>query len=216
MNKTVWTILILGIVIVGVAAAAAIPTRTLEVPSSATHEFEIDVPMQRVRKILVRTNAVKKIVAMADAKLLDQEWLNLDFDIDRPILKRDWHVDGSGQLIVQTNDAYLGTHDITLKQSVDIKPDRLYVENDLDQPSGPIREYHATIELVPGENGNAKVKSSLDLMVSTSSSWLASAVVERSIKDAAMDSLEKQEQAIREIVEAQADKLIVLPEAIGQ
>jgi hypothetical protein len=199
-------------VVVCVGLLFTFSSRELNVPSSATHQFSIEVPMERVRKVLVRTNAVKKIVAMADAKLLDQEWLQLEFEIDRPLLKRQWHVDGSGQLVVESSNAWLGTHELTLNQSVDIKPDRLYVENALDKPSGPIEKYSATLELVPDEAGNATVNSSLDLMISTRANWLAASSVRRGIKQAALKSLKDQEAAIREVVAEQADKLLVLPE----
>ena len=206
----------LGLLVIAAIGFAVLPSRELNVPSSATHEFQIDAPMERVRKVLVRTNAVKKIVAMADAKLLDQEWLNLDFDINRPLLKRDWHVDGEGQLVVESNNAYLGTHEMTLNQSVDIKRDRLYVENDLDQPSGPIREYSATLELVPGDDGEATVKSSLKLNITTTANWFTSSIVESSIKKSALDSLKNQEQAIRQVVDDHAYELIVLPQASNE
>lgn len=133
------------------------PTTTVEVSSNADHQFTVDEPMRRVRKILVRTNAVKKIIAMADAELLDQEWLKMNFEIDKPLLKRDWNIDGDGELSVRFDDAYLGSHDITLLQSVDISPVRLHVTNDLDQATEPVQNYsseHAGELIIVPEAGD--------------------------------------------------------------
>ncbi len=214
MSKPTGILVAVGIIAIVGVVAAILPMNSLQGSSTGEHKFVIDTPMQRVRKILVRTNAVKKIVAMADAKLLDQEWLQMRFEIDRPILKRDWHLEGEGKLVVQTDDSYLGRHEITLQQSVDITPDRVYVTNVLLNPSAPdspIQEYSSTLELAPDEYGNAQLTTSLKLEIKTKASWLTRSIVESSIRNAAQKSLEKQEQAIREIVEQHSDDLIILP-----
>jgi len=214
MNKLkAWIFGLLALLILGGVTAAMIPAKTLVVPSVGQHQFVLDEPMQRVRKILVRTNAVKKIVAMADAQLLEQKWLQMQLELARPLFNRDWHLDGTGQLIVETNDSYIGQYEITLEQSVDITPDRLFAINKLSQPIGPIQQYTSTIELTPDKNGNAKISSSLKLEIKTTASWLTSSIVESEIRVAAQNALEKQEQAIRQIVESHRDELIILPDA---
>jgi hypothetical protein len=216
MNKTVRLALGVGcIALIIIAALALLPTTTVQVTSSADHTFELDAAMPRVRKILVRTNAVKKIVAMANAEFLDQKWLQLQFEIDRPILKRDWHLDGNGELNVRTNDRYIGSHDITLKQAIDITPERLFVTNQLAEPSGPIRQYASTLTLTPGENGKALIASHLDLTINTTASWLTQTIVQRKIRESAGIALRRQEQAIRDIVQQHAEDLIILPEKKG-
>ena len=201
-----------ALIVVGVIAILLLPQQPLTVGSSATSSFVIDVPMQRVRKILVRTNAVKKIVAMADAKVQDQKWLKMKFDADRRLLDRDWQLDGTGELVVQINDAYLGQHDITLQQSVDIAPTRLHSTNTTDGPQGPVQKYESEFTLVESENGKAKFDLSLNLEIQTTANLLTRSRVESEIKAAAARSLEKQEKAIREVVDEQKDKLLILPD----
>lgn len=205
---------VIGIVVaVGIIAAiAVVPKRSLEVPSSATHTFTIDQSMERVRKILVRTNAVKKIVAMADAKLMDQKWLNMQLDVEGSILKRDWQVGGDGELTVEMNDSYLGTHELVLAQQVDIRPQRLESKNNLKEPTGPIQQYQSTVTLSPDELGNASIECTLDLQVNTNANWLIASRVEREIKASAEKSLRRQEQAIRDVVAEQDGKLLILPD----
>ncbi len=213
MKKSAWIVsIVVALLIVLVIGLTLVPTTTLEVPSSATHSFTIDESMPRVRKILVRTNAVKKIVAMADAELLDQKWLQMQFEIERPLLDRDWQVNGEGELIVETNDGYIGRHEITLKQTIDIKPDRLYVTNVLAKPVGPILEYSATLTLTTDENGKAHFENTVQLKIRTTASWIASGLVENSIRSSALKSLKQQEKAILELVERHADELFILPD----
>lgn len=212
MNKTtLFVIAAVALVVACVIAIAVMPTTTLEVPSEGEYQFVIDQPMPRVRKILVRTNAVKKIVAMANAELLDQKWLDMKFEIEGPILKADWKLDGQGELIVETNDAYIGRHEITLNQSVDITPDRLHATNELARPNGPIREYSSILIVTPNAAGNAEINSSLHLKIRTTASWLTRSRVEREIRKAALESLKNQEQALRAVVAEHADELIILP-----
>ncbi len=213
LNKsTLFVIAAVALVVAGVIALAVMPTKTLEVPSEGKYQFVIDQPMQRVRKILVRTNAIKKIVAMANAELLDQKWLDMQFEIEGPLLKADWKLDGHGELIVKTNNAYIGQHEITLNQKVDITPDRLHATNELARPNGPIREYTSILTLTPDPAGNAEINSSLHLKIRTSASWLTSSRVESEIRKAALESLKNQEQALRAVVAEHADELIILPQ----
>lgn len=193
----------------------AISTHTVEVTSEAQHRFELDVRMPRVRKIMVRTNAVKKIVAMADATLLDQKWQNMAFGSDGPLLKGDWHVDGEGQLSIRIDDAYLGKQSIQLGQTVDVRPNRLYSTNKLVEPSKSIREYDSTLELTSDKNGNSVFETTLRITVRTTASWVTRYYVKREIKAAAPRSLAQQETAIREQVAEQSDKLLILPDFGG-
>lgn len=212
MNKTKLSLVGIVVVVLVLAVLALIPMVTIEVPSSAEHTFELNESMPRVRKILVRTNAVKKIVAMADAELLNQKWLQMEFTIERPILRQDWHLDGTGELIVRTNDAYIGRHDIMLIQSIDVTPERLHVSNDLAHPAGPIREYASTLTLTPGVDGKASITTTLNLKIKTKVSWLTRKTVEQRIRESARAASQKQEQAIRNVVQQHADELIILPE----
>ena len=186
----------------------------VDVRSTAKHEFVIDESMPRVRKILVRTNAAKKIVAMADAELLDQDWLNLKFEMERPLLARDrdWNLNGNGEMVVQFHDGYLGSHQLALLQSIEIVPEQLEVSNGLREPSGPIEEYRSQIKLVPDGKGRAKFQTSLALRIKTTANWLTQRTVERNINQSAAQSLRNQEQAIREVVQEHANELLILPE----
>ena len=211
MNSKVRNLLLIALAVVAVAGFLAVPMLTIEVDSEAKHRFQLDVKMPRVRKILVRTNAVKKIVAMADATLLDQKWQTMAFDSDGPLLIGDWHVSGEGQLSIQVNDDYLGEQSIQLKQAVDVRPNRVYSTNDLTEPSESIRQYASTLELIPGEDNNAVINLALQIKIRTTASWITRPFVKQEIEAAAAKSLAKQEAAIQELVDQQRGNLLIVP-----
>ena len=204
------------ILAMGVAAFWLLPETEMTESSTAEHQFVVEVPMQRVRKILVRTNAVKKIVAMANAELESQEWLDMDFDAKRPILDQDWKVDGQGELKIVIHDAYLGEVPLTLTQDVAVEKNRLNVTCVSTSNSGPIQEYRSSMVLTPDANGDAQFQTSLALQIKTTANLLNRQIVSSSIRNSAMKALEQQEQAIREVVSAQDGKLIILPDGVGE
>lgn len=209
--KRVIIVIAATIVVAGLAAFLLLPQQEITVPSTAEHAFIIDVPMERVRKILVRTNAAKKIVAMSGAELKGQKWLDMDFEMPGKILDRNWHVDGEGKLEVLIKDDYIGDHRITLNQTVDITRQRLQVTNVLDRPADAVRNYDSSLTLTPSDSGNAAFQCQLTLEIRTTANGLLKAVVEDKIRSSALKSLQQQEQAIREIVESQSGKLLILP-----
>ena len=210
MKKTVLLLAVIGVLALALFAWFSTESE-LTVESSAQHEFTIDERMPRVRKILVRTNAAKKIVAMADAELLDQTWLDMNFDKGEKLLDRDWQVDGEGQLEVVVNNSYLGKINLTLDQNVDISRERLDVKSELSDSSGAITKYDSSVELTPDDNGKARFRTSLSLVVSTKANIFTRSVVKKNIEAAAADALEKQEQAFREVVSEKEGEFLILP-----
>ena len=212
MKPTVRKILVAGLIILAAGLVLFAAILPVDVTSQADHRFQLDVGMPRARKILVRTNAVKKIVAMADATLLDQQWQNMAFESTGSLLKGNWHVTGEGRLSIDVNDDYLGKQSIQLNQTVDIKPDRLVSSNELLEPSKSIREYSSSLELTPGADENAEFDLSLKIRVRTTAGLITRGIVQREIEAAAVKSLNQQEKVIRELVAQQRDKLLIIPD----
>ncbi|MEM9941824.1 MAG: hypothetical protein AAF939_09560 [Planctomycetota bacterium] len=211
-NKLIYVASGVGLLAIIAAAIVFSGSEPLTVDSSASYEFTISERMQRVRKILVRTNAVKKIVAMADAELKDQKWLDLNFDAERPILDQDWKLDGEGELQVVLNDAYLGKIQMTLSQQVEISRDRIHVVSHLKESSHSIQQYDSTLTLMPNSDGDAAFSLSLDLQVKTTANFLTRQSVKSGIQSAAQKALENQAEALKQIVEDKEGELIILPE----
>ena len=216
MKPTFRKFLLAGLIILAAVVLLFAPILNVDATSQADHRFQLDVSMPRARKILVRTNAVKKIVAMADATLLDQQWQNMAFESAGPLLNGNWHVTGEGQLSIDVNDDYLGKQSIKLNQTVDIKPDRLISTNELIEPSESIREYSSSLKLTPGVDENAEFGLSLKIRVRTTAGLITRGIVQREIEAAAAKSLNQQETVIRELIAQQRDKLLIIPDFGGE
>lgn len=202
---------ILLVLLAGFIVTLWLPKENVAIASSADHSFIIDVPMERVRKILVRTNAAKKIIAMSDAELKGQKWVDIDFEMPGKILDRNWHVDGEGKLEIVIEDRFIGQNRITLNQKIDITRQRLHVTNVIDQPSKSIRNYDSALTLTPTGAGNAQFDLQLNLELEMEASWFLKQIVKDRGQAVAKNSLQRQEEAIREVVAEQADKIFILP-----
>lgn len=202
----------------GLASAAVLlsvfPARTLEISASADHAFVIDEDMERVRKVLVRTNSVKTIVAMANARLKDQEWLELEFGSDGPLPVRNWNLEGEGKLTVVSDDPWLGAQELILDQKIQVQPERLESLNTLREPADSIRDYRSSLVLTPDSRGKAAFHCRVQLTVRTSCSWFTCGAVEAGIQEAPAGALQKMEQAIRDLVARHDGEVVILPTGI--
>ncbi len=214
---TRWIVIVsITFAIIALVVLALAPLQTIEVQSHAKHEFTINEPMERVRKILVRTNAIKTIVAMADAELKDQQWLNLTLENNARLLDRDWELKGEGQLVVVSNNTWLGRPELTMDQRINVKPERLESQNTLNQLATPIQGYDSILLLTPEANGDAHFATTLKIVIVTRTSWLARGLVQSRIQTAAKEALITQENALRSIVREHEGKLLILPEGLGE
>ncbi len=206
-----WTIRTVALLVLLAASLALAYPRDVAIPGMATHEFTIDVPYTRVRKILVRTNAVKKIVALANAELLDQSWTGIEIDLARLLREPDWELEGEGKLQVRTNDDYIGQHDITLLQRVKIRPEELVVANTLEQPAGRLLDYRTSLRLAPDDQQMARFQTSAELTVLCRVAPIFRHVARRRVQAAAVRALNNQEKALRSVVDDHRDSLFIMP-----
>ena len=211
-KKTLLAIAVVAVIAI-LSASWFLTQKEITVESSATHEFTINEPMTRVRKILVRTNAAKKVVAMSDGRLVDQELDDVDFKRGDKLLDGKWKLDGDSKLNVEINDAWLGKVDLQIEQQADVQKEKLLVSNKMVESSGGITKYNSSMSLTPTSGGgDAKFETSLSLEITTKANFFTKSAVERNIKAAAGKALETQEEAFRQIVKDKDGDLLILPE----
>jgi len=207
----VTVIVVIAVLLIAATLVLFVPGKSIEVTASASDSFVIGTKMERVRKILVRTNSVKTIVAMANAVLTDQEWLNLKLENEGSLLDRNWNLSGQGKLTVLSDDPWLGKQELTLDQKIEVQPERLESTNTLGEPSNSIRAYTSNLVLTPDSNGNAEFQSRLDLTIQTRANWFIRKTAEARIREAPAKALQNMEQAIRDIVASHDDEILILP-----
>ena len=212
MNRLNWTIAaVLGAVtVLTVVLVAAVPLR-YQTAATVEHRYVLEEPFSRVRKILVRTNAVKNVVGMTNSEFIDQQWEQLSLDVDRLLFDAQWNVQGEGQLRVRTKDEYVGEHVIDLRQRVDIQPDLMHVTTKLQTPTDRLKDYDVATTFGEDSGGGTLVQSQLTLEIDTSAPLLFRSVARRRVREAAYRSLHGQEVAIRQVVDQHRDEVLILP-----
>ena len=212
-----------------IAAAVAVPVALLvfvplpyEASARVENEYRIEEPFPRVRKIMVRTNAVKDVVGMSKSEFIDQEWDALSFDIGQLLRDPEWEIAGKGRLKVLTKDPYVGEHLITLLQDVQVRQGTIEVVTALETPTDRLREYRVESHFgsaLSAESGSGLagpqdatlVRSSLLLTIATRTPLVWRSVALRRVHDAARESLAAQETAIQKVVAENRDSLLLLP-----
>ncbi len=199
-------VLLLGIaalVVAGLLLRGTYPTvQTVE------RSFVIDEDFTKVRKILVRTDATKRIVTMTgDSQFVDQHWNAVGGGLDN-LEFRDlkWKLELHGTLILRTRDPYIGEHEIELSQEVKVDPDEVYSDVELDRPTERLRQYEMTTWFTRKADGRTLVRQRLKQEIVTDAPWFAHFIADRRVYQSANRALENQEGAILKIIAENRDK----------
>lgn len=199
-------VLLLGIaawVVAGLVLREAYPTvQTVE------RSFVIDEDFTKVRKILVRTDATKRIVTMTgDCQFVDQHWSAVGGGLDNFELRDlKWKLEFHGTLVLRTHDPYIGEHEIELNQEVKIDPDQVYSDVELDRPTERLRQYEMTTWFTRNADGTTLVRQRLKQEIVTDAPWFAHFIADRRVYQSAEQALVNQEQSILQIVAENRDK----------
>ena len=208
-----------------------------ETEQGVTRTFTIDANFTDVRKILVRTDGAKQIITMAgDSEFIDQNWSAVGVDLDTeksgdapaavgaatapadpgPLLKLmlnpQWKLELHGTLRVRSRDDYIGRPEVELKQDVEIQPDFLHSQVDLEKPTARLKGYKMTTRF--GRDAADKVtevKLALTQQILTDAPWFAHGIADRRVRASAAKALENQERAIRKLIADNIEDVPLLP-----
>ncbi|RIK79348.1 MAG: hypothetical protein DCC67_10690 [Planctomycetota bacterium] len=213
-RTTRWAIaLILAVVIVAVGGGLLLRGE-YATTQTARRTFVIDEDFTSVRKILVRTDSAKQIVAMGGgSEFISQQWSAIGGAIDSiKLLDPQWRLQLHGTLRVRTKDPYIGQHPIALEQDVVIEVDFLNSDVTLKQPAERLKQYHmkTRFERDPSA-GNTRVALELTQEILTDAPWFAHGIADRRVRSSAEQTLANQERAIRRLVAEHIDDVPVFP-----
>jgi hypothetical protein len=171
--------------------------------------FTVDQDFATVRKILVRTDALKRIITMTgESEFLDQSWSTLGGGLEsfNPLDLR-WKLALHGTLKVRTLDEYVGQNDVTLRQDVEIEPDQLHSDIELTEGSARLLDYQMTTRFMRDDAGKkTRVVQRLKQEILTDAPWFAHAIADRRVRTSTERALMNQERAIRQVIEDNLDK----------
>jgi len=189
---------------------------------TAELSFTIEQDFTEVRKIMVRTNAAKEIVTMGGgSEFIEQQWEGGSVDtgaekvgqaVLRNVLSSDpnWKLQLHGTLRVRTLDKYIGQAVVTLHQDVDIVPDEILSEVKLQEGSERLLEYAMTTRQFREED-HTRVDLRLTQQIRTEAPWFAHGIADRRVHASAARTLAAQEQAMRQLINDNADKAGLFP-----
>jgi hypothetical protein len=176
--------------------------------------FTIDQDFTTVRNILVRTDALKRIVTMTgESKFLDQNWSTLGGGLESidPLNIR-WKLELQGTLKVRTLGEYVGRNEVTLRQEIKIDPDQLVSDVKLTEGSKRLLDYQMTTSFMRDEAGNkTRVVQRLKQEILTDTPWFAHWIADRRVRASTQLALTNQQRAIRKVIEDNLDKRWLLP-----
>ena len=209
-QRVAWSLV--GLVLVGVlalGASALLLPREYVTEQVVERSFTIDLDFSTVRKILVRTDAAKRIITMTgDSEFVAQNWTALGGGLDLAnLLDPKWRLDLHGDLTLRTLDDYVGKNEIKLSQNVKIDADQLHSEVELKEGSDRLLDYGMTTWFVrEASDGNTRVAQRLKQKIVTDAPWFGHWVADRRVRQSAERSLVNQEHAIRQVIEDNRDK----------
>lgn len=178
---------------------------------TARLSFTIDENFTDVRKILVRNDSAKQIVAMGGgSEFISQNWSAGGGGVSLDLMDPKWRLELHGTLRVRTLDPYIGEHEINLDQEVQITPDRLDSRVKLVEPGERLKRYDMTTTF-----SRAGDKSQIDLELTqeilTDAPWFAHGIADRRVRASAEKTLANQETAIRRLIAEHIDDVPLLP-----
>ena len=203
-------------------AASWVLTGEYTTEQTAERSFVINEDFTKIRKIMVRTNAAKEIITMGGtSEFVDQKWEEGSVQTDastfgEALLKTvfsaepNWKLQLKGILKVRTLDDYVGHEVVTLEQNVEIAPDFINSVSDMIEGSERLLGYQLTTRMEREEN-HTRITLTLTQKIKTHAPWFAHSIADRRVKESAARSIEKQEAAMVELIEANKDQTWLFP-----
>ncbi len=175
---------------------------------SKTGSYYIDADFERVRKIMVRTNSLEKIVSQQHGQVLDQKWSDLSLHAQN---LRSWNIDGRGAFVVKTIDPVEGELILYFTHEVAIRKDSLSSAASLVQPVSHLQSFVTTIRMTPEDN-RTRVDSSVSLRYDRKVPSQYRRYMDAKVQEAAERNWLKGQEATIALVDQYRNSNIILPQ----
>ncbi len=193
-RKTFWILLAIlaGAGLIGVCVAVF----PVDYPTSQTAVLTFELPQnfRKVRRILIVSDATKRITTMAgDNRFIESSWSKIDGEFNP--LKR-MRLELHGSLKVQSMDEYIGKPIVHLTQTTWISLDTVHSQAKLAEPAERLLDYELTTEFTRNPGGNTLVSLALTQQVMTKAPRFARKIADRRVLESAQSALQNQKDAI--------------------
>lgn len=186
-----------------IAAALALYIPLTATIKSRTDEYDIQMNFDQVRRIVVRCDALRYIVAHQYGEVVSQDWSKLNVEGNF----RDWDIKGEGQFFVRlasTGDALLH-----FKECVHITKDVLHSKAVLVRPSGCLKNYVTEMEIRRWEDKTI-VRTTVRIYYERHMPLNYKAYVEKQVEKELRKALDNSRDALLQLLEENKDKRFIL------
>jgi hypothetical protein len=173
------------------------------------HSFVIDNDFDDTRKILVRTDAAKRLIEAFGVEVLEEKWDNVTFGVDkfRPI---EWDINLHGRLKVRVKEEYFDEI-LLLQQDSHVERDLVVSKISLIEDAGLIKGYQNHIKFCR-DGDKTKVCIRLYTKVGRRIPNLPylREKIQNELEKASEETLKESEEAIRKLIKERSGKKLLL------
>jgi hypothetical protein len=168
----------------------------------ATDEYAIDLNFDKVRKIIVRCNALQSIVAQQYGEVVSQDWSKLDF---QGLI--DWDLEGEGQFVVRFDNPNIPEL-LHFTQTVHITKDRIESRSGLIEPHGYLKDF-VTETVWWNAGGKTSARSQVKIVYERRIPVNYKSYMEEEVAKAAEKSLKGSHDAIVALIEKNRNRRFI-------
>jgi hypothetical protein len=183
------------------------PHHTAEI--AVERSFVLENNFDDTRKILVRTDASKRLIEAFGAEILEEKWNNVTFGVERfrPIK---WDIILDGRLKVKIRQDYINEI-LLLNQKSQVEPDQVTSKLSLIEEAGLIQGYENHIKFYRCDEGT-KVQIRMFIKIGRRiPNWPPlKSRIQATLEEEAHKTLENSEEAIRKLIKERSGKKLLL------
>lgn len=101
-------------------------------------------------KVLInlgKKSSFEEILSSNNSKLLEKNWDNFEFNLERPIRIRTWNLDAKGHFTIQTNSKDI-KEDLEILQEIKMSKKEIIISNKLKEESTFIKKFNTKIKIL--------------------------------------------------------------------
>ena len=121
--------------------------KKISVDSTKTGSTALNNTYLKVLINLGKKSSFEEILSSNNSKLLEKNWDNFEFNLERPIRIRNWNLDAKGHFAIQTNSKDI-KEDLEILQEIKMSKKEIIISNKLKKESNFIKKFNTKIKIL--------------------------------------------------------------------
>lgn len=165
--------------------------------SQCSNVYQIDEPFDKVRKVMMRKDSLRKMVEYSHGELISENWQSLTINPEK--ILRDWNVDGVAYFTIRMENKDTGSMILNFRLDVHIDQDWMESKVTLLESAGCLKEYTMYTHML-GNGDVTKVTNEVSIVYERFLPISHVQYVDKRVDGAACNSLFTSQEATIEIV----------------